>query len=58
LFADIIEDRREAQPIFFLVVQRHGSPEVLFVAQFRSQAAAESAAGDFIADYRRQTSDA
>ncbi len=53
LFADIIEDRR--QPGLFLsVVQREGSPEVLFLGQSQTREEAESAALEFMRDQPEQ----
>jgi hypothetical protein len=57
LFAEIIEDRRARPPIVLAVVQRQGSPEILFLGQFRSHSDAESAAQQFISDYLSRNRD-
>jgi hypothetical protein len=41
LFADIIEDRRDRSPVLMCVVQKQGSPEILFLGQFRSRTEAK-----------------
>ncbi len=51
LFADIVEDRRIGGPLYFCVVQRHGSPDILMLGQFRSYAEAAAAGRQFMADY-------
>ncbi|MGI9104600.1 MAG: hypothetical protein ACR2IF_19330 [Terriglobales bacterium] len=53
LRADIILDRRSHPRIAHCVVQRHGSPEILLLAQYESFEAAESAAEDFMDEYAR-----
>ncbi len=53
LFAEIIEDRRTHPSLIFSVVQKQGSPEILFLGQSHSRAAARAAARGFIADYVR-----
>ncbi len=53
LFAEIIEDRRCHPSVVFSLVQRQGSPEILFLAQSRSRAGARAAVREFIADYLR-----
>ncbi len=55
-FADIIEDRRDPR-IFFSIVQRSRSREVLFLGQSRSRLEAEMSACSFLADHtgRRAT---
>jgi hypothetical protein len=51
LFAELIEDCRNRPPIVHCVVQRLGSPGILFLGQFQSRSEAESAAEQFISDY-------
>jgi hypothetical protein len=48
---EIIEDRRSSPPLFLCVVQRQGSPEILFLGQFNSEADGQAAAKQFIADH-------
>ncbi len=50
LFAEIIEDRR-MPGLFLCVVQRVGSPEILFLGQSPTHEEAESAALEFMAEY-------
>ncbi|HET7208401.1 MAG TPA: hypothetical protein VFI95_17625, partial [Terriglobales bacterium] len=52
LSAEMIEDRRRHPNIVLCVIQKHGSPEILFLGQFNSQEEAEVAARQFISDYR------
>ncbi len=52
LFAEIIEDRRRPA-VFLCVVQRQGSPEILFLGQSRSRSDAQTTAEEFMSDYRR-----
>ena len=54
LLAEVIENRRSQEPLFFSVVQRQGRPELLFLGQFESEAAAAAAAEEFISDYLRR----
>ncbi len=49
LFAEIIEDRR-IPGLFLCVVQREGSPEILFLGQSRTHEEAESAALEFMTE--------
>lgn len=51
LCAEIIEDRRSPRRLL-CVVQKQGSPEILFLGQFFSYQEAESAAGDFMSEYQ------
>lgn len=51
LLADIMEDRRSHPPLFFCLVQKQDSPEILFLGQFRSGSAAAKAAGQFMSEY-------
>ena len=51
MFAEIVEDRRSRPPLLVCVVQRQGSPEILFLGQFRSESEAEFAANEFMSDY-------
>jgi hypothetical protein len=51
LFAEIVQDRRSRPSLFFAVVQRQGSTEILMFGQFRSRSEAEDAARQFMADY-------
>ena len=55
LVMDVLQDRR-GPPIFFSIVQPHGSPEILMLGQFTSQSAAVHAGEQFMSDYlfRRQ----
>ncbi len=50
LFAEILDDRRRPE-VFLCVVQRYGSPEVLYLGQSKSRSEAECAANEFINDY-------
>lgn len=52
LFAEIIEDRRSHPRLLLCVIQKHGSPEILFLGQFRTLVEAETAAGDFMSDFQ------
>lgn len=52
LYSEIIEDRRSHPRLLLCVVQKHGSPEILFLGQFRTFIEAETAAGDFMSDYQ------
>ena len=52
LSAEMIVDRRRHPNIVLCVIQKHGSPEILFLGQFNSQEEAEVAARQFISDYR------
>ncbi len=54
LFADIIEDSRTDPQIVFCVVQRQGSPEVLFLGQFYTRSEAETAAHHYISALREK----
>jgi hypothetical protein len=49
LFADVIEDRR-IPGVFLCVVQREGSPEILFLGQARTLEEAETAVQEFMAE--------
>ena len=51
LLAEVVEDRRSRPPLLVCVVQRQGSPEILFLGQFRSESEAEFAAKEFMSDY-------
>ncbi len=51
LFAEVLEDRRSRGPLFFCIVQRIGSPEVLFLGQFNSQSEATLGGTQFMSDY-------
>jgi hypothetical protein len=51
LFAEIIEDRRNRPRIVLCVIQRHDSPEILFLGQFHSQGEAKLAGEQFMSDY-------
>ncbi len=53
LVMDIIQDRRRT-PLFFCVVQRQNSPEVLMLGQFTSQSEAVLAGEQFMSDYLRR----
>lgn len=55
LFAEIIQDRRSHPALFFAIVQRHGSTEILMLGQFRSRSKAQAAARQFMADYSRRS---
>jgi len=50
---DIVEDRRSQPRLFLCVVQRQGSPEVLFLGQFSQEPDAQAAARQFIANQLR-----
>ncbi len=52
LFAEILDDRR-CPEVFLCVVQRYGSPEVLYLGQSKPRSEAERAANEFINDYLR-----
>ncbi len=52
-FAEIIEDRR-MQGLFLCVVQREGSPEILFLGQSQTREEAESAALEFMGEQADQ----
>ncbi len=54
LFADIIEDSRTDPQIVFCVVQRQGSPQVLFLSQFYTRSEAETAAHHYISALREK----
>jgi hypothetical protein len=51
LFADVIEDRRSRPPLFFCIVQREGSPEILLLGQFNSRPEAALAGEQFMSQY-------
>lgn len=53
LFADVIEDRR-MPGLFLCVIQREGSPEILFLGQSRTREEAESAAREFMTEQAGQ----
>jgi hypothetical protein len=55
LFAEIIHDRRSHPALFFALVHRQGSPEILMLGQFRSRAEAGVAARQFMADHSSRT---
>ncbi len=50
LFAEIIHERRSRPALFFVVVQRRGSDEILLLGQFDSGSEAEASAKRFMAD--------
>ncbi len=50
LFAEIIHDRRSRPALFFVVVQRRGSAEILLLEHFSSRSEAEASAKQFMAD--------
>ena len=58
LVAEIIADRRERPEVVHCVVQRQGSPEVLFLQQFYSREEAKVAAEQFMSTYARQSKQA
>lgn len=49
--AEIIQDRRAAHPLYECVIQREGSSDVLFYAQFTSLEAAKGWAIKELRDY-------
>lgn len=49
LLADIIEDREP--PLFFMIVQRQDSAEILFLGQYHSRSDAADAAREFMTDH-------
>ncbi len=55
LRADIVLDRRTHPMIAHLVLQRHGSSEILLLAQYESCEAAEAAAEEFMDEYTRSS---
>ena len=50
LVMDIVQDRR-SPPLFFCIVQRHDSPEILMLGQFTSQSEAVRAGEAFMSDH-------
>lgn len=50
LIADIVEDLCHGS-LFFAIVQAQGSPEILFLGQYRSRSDAAEAARHFMADH-------
>ncbi len=56
LVMDIVEDRR--RPMFYCIVQRQGSPEILMLGQFSSRPDAVHAGEQFMSDYLRRERDA
>lgn len=58
LFADILVDRRAPDDIWFYVVQRQGSPEILAMGTCDSQEKATQLATEVLAQFRSRSAKA